>query len=122
MLRTKPRVDRAPTLRLADTNGLSLPVIDLSAVGFPLVDARFDHIASHPAAVFVYRAKEHVISLFVWAAPTDGALTPDAWSAAGFSGCHWRNRVATFFAVSDLNAEKLDEFERLYRARFDRLG
>jgi anti-sigma factor RsiW len=123
MLQINPRVnrsisvDRAIALRLADKTDLSLPVIDLSAVGFPLVDARIDNIASHPAAVFVYRANEHVINLFVWAAPTDGALTPGAWSAEGFSVCHWHNRVATFFAVSDLSAEELDEFERLYRAR-----
>jgi anti-sigma factor RsiW len=123
MLQTNPladrsfAVDQAVGLRLGDTTDLSLPVIDLSAVGFPLVGARIDHIASHPAAVFVYRANEHVINLFVWAASTDWALTPGAWSAEGFSVCHWHNRVATFFAVSDLNAEELDEFERLYRAR-----
>jgi anti-sigma factor RsiW len=117
LLRTDPHVDRSLAPRLADTIGLSWPAIDLSADGFPLVDTRIDRIAGHPAAVFVYRANQHVINLFVWAASIDGALTPGAWSAEGFSVCHWRNRNAAFFAVSDLSAETLDEFERLYKAR-----
>jgi anti-sigma factor RsiW len=102
---------------LAARIGMTLPVIDLASDGFPLVGARIDQVAEHPTAVFVYRADDHVINLFVWADASKADLTPGAWSADGYSVCHWRRGDAAFFAVSDLGADELDTFEQLYKSR-----
>jgi anti-sigma factor RsiW len=109
--------DRPLAPWLAARVGMTLPVIDLAADGFRLVGARIDSVADHATAVFVYRADDHVINLFVWAEPSDSELTPGAWSAEGYSVCHWRRDDAAFFAVSDLSAEQLDGFETLYKSR-----
>jgi len=102
---------------LAARIGMSLPIVDLAADGFPLVGTRTGSVGDHATAVFVYRADDHVINLFVWADSSEGELTPGAWSAEGYSVCHWRRKGAAFFAVSDLSAEQLDEFEKLYKSR-----
>jgi anti-sigma factor RsiW len=109
--------DRLLAPWLAARIGVVLPVVDLAADGFSLVGTRSDSVGDHPSAVFVYRAANHVINLFVWADPSEDQLTPGAWSAEGYSVCHWRRKGAAFFAVSDLSAEELDKFEELYKSR-----
>ena len=109
--------DRPLAPWLAARIGVVLPVVDLAADGFSLVGTRSDSVGDHASAVFVYRAEDHVINLFVWADPSEDELTPGAWSAEGYSVCHWRRKGAAFFAVSDLSAEELDKFEQLYKSR-----
>ena len=110
--------DRLLAPWLAARVGIALPVVDLEADGYPLVATRSDNVGDHAAAVFVYRARDHIINVFVWADPTsEDELTPGAWSAEGYSVCHWRRRAAAFFAVSDLSADQLDSFEQLYKVR-----
>ncbi len=110
--------DRLLAPWLAARIGLALPVVDLEADGYPLVDTRSDTVGDHAAAVFVYRARDHVINVFVWADPSsEDELTPGAWSAEGYSVCHWRRREAAFFAVSDLSADQVNAFEQLYKMR-----
>jgi anti-sigma factor (TIGR02949 family) len=94
------------------------PVVDLASQGFPLVGGRLDYLDNHVAAALVYRHQKHVINLFVWPATNagDGQAEPQLSSFQGYNLCHWRRSGMNFWAVSDLNAAGLEQFERAYTA------
>jgi anti-sigma factor RsiW len=89
----------------------SPPVVDLGAVGFPLVGGRLDYVAGQPVAAIIYQRREHTINLFVRPASDTRAAT-DSRSIRGFQVRHWIRGGMSFWAVSDLNDQELDEFVR----------
>ena len=94
---------------------LSPPVKDLTTSGFPLVGGRLDYVAGRPAAALVYRHRQHVINLFV--APDDAraAATPAASARQGYNVLHWSDGGLGYWAVSDLGAADLAQFQSLMR-------
>jgi anti-sigma factor RsiW len=96
---------------------LSPPVTDLAAQGYPLVGGRLDYLNRRPVAALVYKRHQHVINLFVM--PAEGGVVPAnaAASLNGYNLRHWREGALRFWAVSDLNAAELEEFERLVRTQ-----
>ena len=96
---------------------LSPPVADLKAEGYPLIGGRLDYLNKRPVAALVYKRHQHVINLFVM--PAEGGVVPPKASASlnGYNLRHWREGALRFWAVSDLNAAELEEFERLVRAQ-----
>jgi len=95
----------------------SPPVADLSASGFELAGGRLDYIGAQPVAVLVYKRRQHVIDVFVWPAPVQKAeqtLSRDGFNIEGFA-----RGGMSFWLVSDLNRDELNDFARLiaeYRA------
>jgi anti-sigma factor RsiW len=89
----------------------SPPVVDLGAVGFPLVGGRLDYIAGRPVAAIIYQRRQHTINLFVWPA-SDARAAIDPRSIQGFQVRHWHRSGMSFWAVSDLNDQELDGFVR----------
>jgi anti-sigma factor RsiW len=89
----------------------SPPVTDLGVVGFPLVGGRLDYIAGRPVAAIIYERRQHTINLFVWPA-SDARTAMDTRSIRGFQIRHWIRNGMSFWAVSDLNDQELDEFVR----------
>ena len=92
----------------------SPPVEDFASIGFPLVGGRIDYVAGRPVAALVYQRRQHTINLFVWPAGDAGAAI-DTRSIRGFHVRHWIHNGMSFWAVSDLNDQELDEFERALR-------
>ena len=94
---------------------VSPPVIDLTAQGFTLIGGRLDDINGETVAAIVYRRRNHVINLFV--AESLGAKHQDtaAETRHGFNVRHWTEGGLDFWAVSDINADELDEFCRKLR-------
>ncbi len=92
------------------------PVKDFKAEGFPLAGGRLDYLAGHPAAALIYQRRQHVINLYVW--PDEGRLDrgPASGSRSGYNFVHWSEGGMAFWAVSDLGAEELEDFVRLWRA------
>jgi anti-sigma factor RsiW len=92
------------------------PVVDLTAQGFTLIGGRLDYLDGRPVASIVYKRRAHIINLFV--APTPGNLEanfPALGSASietqqGFNVWRWAFSDLSYWAVSDINAEELQEF------------
>ncbi|MCJ0762416.1 anti-sigma factor family protein [Variovorax terrae] len=96
----------------------SPPVADLAAQDFTLVGGRLDYLAlaQRPVAVLVYRRREHVVNLYVWPDASGRETPPDAASQQGFQQVRWAHGGMRYWAVSDLNATELAQFQRLFAA------
>jgi anti-sigma factor RsiW len=94
------------------------PVVDLTAQGFTLIGGRLDYIDGKTVASIVYRRRAHVINLFVAraAASTDHGAKLE--TIRGFNIRRWSAQGLEFFAVSDVNADELQEFVEKFDAAF----
>jgi anti-sigma factor RsiW len=90
----------------------SPPVVDLKDQGYPLMGGRLDYIDHQNAAALAYHHNKHVINLFV-IPTTEADTTPSTHSQRGYNIVSWRKNHMKFEAVSDLNAQELDEFSQM---------
>lgn len=91
----------------------SPPVRNLSA-DFPLLGGRLDYFNRRPAAALVYRRRAHVITVFVTRTEEDANTLPPFLSRRGYQVFSWKQGEMDFSVVSDLNAEELATFKKLY--------
>ena len=91
------------------------PVVDLTAQGFTLIGGRLDYIDGRPVAVIVYKRRAHVINLFV-AQEAGASFAPKLTSVQGFNIRRWRDQGLELLAVSDINADELQEFGGKFEA------
>jgi anti-sigma factor RsiW len=91
------------------------PVIDLTALGFTLIGGRLDYIDGKPVAALAYRRRAHIINLFVVEGGGDrsGAATE---TVQGFNVRRWSAPGFSLWAISDLNADELEDFGRKFAA------
>lgn len=93
------------------------PVVDLAAVGFPLVGGRLDYLDGRPAAALVYQRRQHTINLFVVpVGATPDRVAIEARSIRGFHVRHWIRSGMEYWAVSDLNDAELSQFVQSFQA------
>lgn len=92
-------------------------VNDLANEGFPLVGGRLDYLNQRPVAALVYRRHQHLINVFVWPAENGASSAQKESSRDGFNVIRWNNGGMTWYAVSNLNAEALQEFVGLLQDR-----
>ena len=90
-------------------------VIDLAEAGFPLSGGRIDVIAKTPVPTLVYKRREHVISLVAMPTSVTRPIAGTSRSDNGYNTVQWSDGANTFSATSDLNAEELNTFVRLFR-------
>jgi anti-sigma factor RsiW len=91
-------------------------VIDLADAGFPLIGARIDVISNTPVPTLVYKRRQHVISLVAVPASISHPVSlASTHSETGYNTVQWTGGTETFFATSDLNAEELNAFAKLFR-------
>ena len=93
------------------------PVVDLEAVGFPLVGGRLDYLGGRPAAALVYQRRQHTINVFISTDGTTSGRPTEDRSVRGFHVRHWTHGDMAFWAVSDVNDAELSEFVRAFQAR-----
>jgi anti-sigma factor RsiW len=87
-------------------------VVDLENQGFPLVGGRLDYVDNKPVAALVYGRHKHFINLFVWPSASVADAEIKAISRQGYNLFHWTKAGMTYWAVSDLNNNELEEFAR----------
>jgi len=92
------------------------PVIDLAAQGFALVGGRLDSIDARSLGAVVYRRRSHVINLFVAPAAGAGQRAVKTETVQGFNIRHWSERGLSYWAVSDIGADELNEFGEKFEA------
>lgn len=88
----------------------SPPVADLASIGYPLAGGRIDYLDGHPAAALVYLRRQHVINVFVAPAVENTASGPRPSSIRGLHVRHWTSGGMSFWAISDLGDDELDQF------------
>jgi anti-sigma factor RsiW len=103
------RIDFSPT------------VPDLRERGFPLIGGRLEYLRDHTLAVLVYQRRQHLIDVYVWPSPPDGAggASPpitDAAGARGFHAVQGGGGGMRFVAVADLDRTELHAFGDTLRA------
>ncbi len=91
------------------------PVIDLTAQGFALIGGRVDYVDARPVAAIVYKRRAHVINLFV-AQLMGPERRATIEQVQGFNIWRWTRSDLGFWAVSDINAEELQEFGEKFEA------
>jgi anti-sigma factor RsiW len=87
-------------------------VRDFAAQGFPLVGGRIEYIADRPVAALVYHRRQHVINLFTWPS-TQSDAKQSHFSRNGYNVVQWSNGSMTYWAVSDIPAAEVHQFEAL---------
>jgi anti-sigma factor RsiW len=87
-------------------------VHDLADKGYPLVGGRLDYVDHRPVAVLVYQRRKHLINLFIWPSAA-GHEEPQYLARQGYHFIHWIQSNTSYWAVSDLNTDELNEFVML---------
>ena len=90
----------------------SPPVKRLEDQGYPLVGGRLDYLEDRPVAALVYSRGKHFINVFVWPGESGNGEA----QKRGFNLVHWSVGGMTFWAVSDLNGEELEQFVKVFRS------
>lgn len=88
------------------------PVADLTAKGFTLLGGRLDYLDGKAVAAIVYKRRKHVINLFVEQSAQASDRAPVTTSAQGFNIRHWTEAGLDLWAISDINADELSEFQK----------
>jgi anti-sigma factor RsiW len=88
-------------------------VKDFANQGFGLAGGRLEYLNNRPVAALIYKRRQHIINLFVWPSAespsSDGVVTRN-----GYNIVHWTKAGMTYWAVSDLNANELQQFAELF--------
>ena len=93
---------------------VSPPVVDLAAQGFLLLGARLDTLDGKAVAALVYKRRAHVINLFVTPSVSPQHTPLRADTVQGLNVGRWSDQGLSFIAVSDINADELQEFHTKY--------
>ncbi len=99
---------------LSERISYEVPAALASAEDFGLIGARVEFLSADPTAVFVYQAQSHVLDIFV--RPTDANRSTDVRGRRnGYSVLAWSSAKLTYFAVSDVPTDTLEEIEECLR-------
>ena len=93
----------------------SPPVTDFAAAGYSLVGGRLDYLEGRSVAALVYQHRKHVINVFVWPDPREGAIR--AATRQGYNVILEKHARMAYCLVSDLNPSELAAFARMLTAQ-----
>jgi len=90
-------------------------VVDLAKEDFTLIGGRVDVVGRTPVSTLVYRRAKHLISLTAMPAESRFELDKSARTVSGYNVVQWVENGVSYWAVSDLEANQLEDFARLFR-------
>jgi anti-sigma factor RsiW len=90
-------------------------VRDLAAQGFALAGGRLDYVNGHQAVAIVYRSDGRTINQLMWPMPNQPDSPAAVQTRYGYNIVHWTKDGMAYWAVSDLEPERLEDFARLVR-------
>src|SRR5246500_4851799 len=90
------------------------PVMDLSSQGFPLIGGRLDYLDNHSVAALVYQKRKHFINLFIWPTTSTDNKAQEMVTRQGYHLLHWIDGDFTYWAVSDVNVDDLQNFKQSF--------
>jgi mycothiol system anti-sigma-R factor len=93
------------------------PVVDLASEGFPLVGGRLDYLDNKTAAALVYQRRKHFINLFVWPTTPGDNKEQKLMTRQGYHLLRWIDGDFTYWAVSDVNTDDLQNFKQLFEGQ-----
>lgn len=96
-------------------------VVELAAVGFPLVGGRVDVVGLEPVPALVYRAGKHLISLVEMPSESAAAGPVTRRMDRGYEAVSWTDNRVTYWAVSDASDEALQAFVKALRGAINPL-
>jgi anti-sigma factor RsiW len=82
-------------------------VVDLRAEGFDLVGARLDQVGDRPAAVVVYRIRNHFLNVLMWRSERPDAVALRFRTLRGFAAATWTSGGVSYAAISDVEPTDL---------------
>jgi anti-sigma factor RsiW len=91
----------------------SPPVVDLASQGFPLIGGRLDYLNNRPVAALVYQRAKHLVNVFVWPSSESSDAGMKTETRQGYHVYHWTRSGMTYWVVSDLEENQLQEFVQL---------
>jgi anti-sigma factor RsiW len=94
----------------------AVPVRDFAEQGFVLTGGRLDVIGGRPVAAVVYRRRQHVMNLFVWA-DGRGDVAPRSSTERGYRVTSWAQGGLEYRLVCDVPAGESDELVGLLRSQ-----
>lgn len=99
---------------LQEKTGQTVQVKDLSAQKFTLVGARVESSSQGVIPVLVYSAGDKTVSVYHW--PIRCGQQSQACSHdANYHISNWQDTTMIYWAISDLSAERLEEFAKLMK-------
>jgi len=93
-------------------------VENLADKEFALLGARIEHLGNRPIAVLVYRRQEHIINLFIWPSGNASDSADKTMTYQGYHLVFWARLGMDCWAVSDLDADELREFARVFQEQY----
>lgn len=94
------------------------PVLDLASDGFPLMGGRLDMFNGKQSAALVYTRSQHIINVFVWPLTHDANdLENQRLLRNGFQIATWNDNGMQMSLVSDMDANEVTRFIRVWRER-----
>jgi anti-sigma factor RsiW len=85
----------------------------LADQGYALLGGRLDYLDDKQAAAVVYQRRKHIINLFMWPTPSQADEPTRALTRQGYHLLHWSRAGLTYWVISDLNEQELQQFVEL---------
>jgi anti-sigma factor RsiW len=95
--------------------GFSPKVKDLRGQGFTLIGARLDYLYDSRAAAVLYRARDRVITVFIWRATEKANFPAHLLADSGVHVQFWAAADIELCAVSDVDTGGFTQFVQAYR-------
>lgn len=102
---------------LAGKGHATLTIPDLSKKGLTLLGARMEKTGGQSIPVLVYSSGGSTVNLYQWPSSCGGEQSTCTTSLQGYRLVNWVDAGMTHWMVSDLPAERLEEFAQLMRGK-----